>query len=256
MDREKELTKKERPLGSMQAHIWVGDHTVAKDRVVSVIKQQVCVQGGCNRCAQCQLVIQEQHHAALWLYPKKNYTLDQLDPIFSKLSFGLDEQEQFFIVIQKADFLSQSCANSLLKVLEEPPRGYYFFLLVERLDDLLPTIRSRCMVHRLHGVGSVGMQQDLFEFFTSTKGYNPAAFTQCLTQSNINERETVELIDRLHTFWMKQYKEMVMKNNATEQNAIKQIVAIFERSSMMLPMPGSAKLFWKNVYLQIKTLFQ
>ena len=256
MDREKELAPRERSLGAMQSHILLGAHETAKEHVLSVIKQHVCAQGGCNRCAQCELVVQEQHHAVLWLYPKKNYTLDQLDPVFSKLSFGLDEQEQFFVVIQKADFLSPACANSLLKVLEEPPPGYYFFLLVERLNDLLPTIRSRCMVHQLHGAGSVGTQQDLFDFFTSTAGYNPAAFLQCLSQSNVTERETVELIDALLSFWMKKYKETVVQNNIAEQSAMKKIVAIFKHASVMPPMPGSSKLFWKDIYLQIKTLDQ
>jgi len=43
----------------------------------------------------------------------------------------------------------KEAANSLLKVLEEPPEGTSLVLLTENPQELLPTIRSRTMMHRL-----------------------------------------------------------------------------------------------------------
>ena len=241
-------------LGTMPSHIWVGHHEVAKKQVASVIKQQLCAGGGCNRCIVCNTIEQQQHHAVLWLYPEARYTLDQFDPVFKKLSFGLDEGEQFFIVIQRADALSQACANSLLKVLEEPPQGYYFLLTAERLDDLLPTIRSRCMVNTISHDAHAVAHQDLFDFLTTIKGYNPAAFSQQLYQSNINERETMELADALLSFWMKQYKKGVMKDAQDRCSLAEQVIVILKGATKKLPMPGSSKLFLRDLYLQIKGL--
>ena len=241
-------------LTTMQSHIWVGSSEIAHKRVVSVIKRQVCVQGGCNLCTICTAIEQQQYHAALWLYPKTRYTLDQFDPVFETLSFGLDEGKQFFIVIQKADSLSQSCANSLLKVLEEPPRGYYFLLTAQRLDDLLPTIRSRCMIHTIdHDARSVA-HQDLFDFLTTPKGYNPAAFSQQLYQSNINEREAMDLVDALLSFWMKQYKKGIQHDKPESSALAERVIAILKDASTKLPMPGSSKLFLRDLYLQLKGL--
>ncbi len=239
-------------LTTMQSHIWIGSSEIAHKQVVSVIKRQVCAQGGCNRCSICTSIEQQQYHAALWLYPKARYTLDQLDPVFKTLSFGLDEGKKFFIVIQKADSLSQACANSLLKVLEEPPSGYYFLLTAERLDDLLPTIRSRCMIHVLDHDAQQVAHQDLFDFLTSSKGYNPAAFSQQLYQSNINEREAMELLDALLSFWMKQYKKGVVREKPDQRTVAEQVIAILKGASTKLPMPGSSKLFLRDLYLQIK----
>ena len=241
-------------LGTMPSHIWVGAHEVAKKQVVSIIKQQACANNGCNRCTVCVAIEQQQYHAALWLYPEARYKLDQFDPVFKKVSFGLDEGELFFIVIQKADSLSQACANSLLKLLEEPPPGYYFFLTAARLDDLLPTIRSRCMIHTIsHGAQDV-VHPDLFDFLTTTKGYNPAAFSQQLYQSNINERETMELADALLSYWMKQYKKGVMKDAQDRCVLAEQVIALIKGASKKFPMPGSSKLFLRDLYLQIKGL--
>jgi DNA polymerase-3 subunit delta' len=43
----------------------------------------------------------------------------------------------------------KEAANSLLKVLEEPPENTSLVLLTENPQELLPTIRSRAILHRL-----------------------------------------------------------------------------------------------------------
>ena len=45
--------------------------------------------------------------------------------------------------MRRAEELSQSAANALLKTLEEPGDGTHFILLSSQPDTLLPTIRSR-----------------------------------------------------------------------------------------------------------------
>ena len=52
------------------------------------------------------------------------------------------------VIIDAADDLERGGANALLKSLEEPPVGTYFFLISHASDRLLPTIRSRCRMLR------------------------------------------------------------------------------------------------------------
>ncbi len=47
-------------------------------------------------------------------------------------------------IIERADTLNEAAANSLLKVLEEPPPYAVFLLLTPNVDRVLPTVRSRC----------------------------------------------------------------------------------------------------------------
>jgi DNA polymerase-3 subunit delta' len=49
-------------------------------------------------------------------------------------------------LIDQADRANEQAANSLLKILEEPPDHLILILTVENLYDLLPTIRSRSLV--------------------------------------------------------------------------------------------------------------
>jgi DNA polymerase-3 subunit delta' len=52
-------------------------------------------------------------------------------------------RRKFFILTSSA--LMKEAANSLLKVLEEPPEFASIFLLTQNAGELLPTIRSRCI---------------------------------------------------------------------------------------------------------------
>ncbi|MED5531178.1 MAG: DNA polymerase III subunit delta' [Pseudomonadota bacterium] len=48
------------------------------------------------------------------------------------------------VIIDPIDDLSNSAANALLKVLEEPPKGGVFFLICNNKENIVPTITSRC----------------------------------------------------------------------------------------------------------------
>jgi DNA polymerase III delta prime subunit len=46
--------------------------------------------------------------------------------------------------------ITTEAQNALLKLLEEPPNNTIILLLVETVDSVLPTIRSRCKIIELH----------------------------------------------------------------------------------------------------------
>ena len=49
------------------------------------------------------------------------------------------------IIIDSADDLNNNSSNSILKILEEPKKNTFIFLISHQLSSLLPTIRSRCL---------------------------------------------------------------------------------------------------------------
>jgi DNA polymerase III subunit delta' len=62
---------------------------------------------------------------------------------FSYLSPLLSQYK--IIVIDNADNITWEAANRLLKVLEEPPAGFVFFLVSSNPEKIIPTILSRCI---------------------------------------------------------------------------------------------------------------
>jgi DNA polymerase-3 subunit delta' len=61
------------------------------------------------------------------------------------------ESKRSFSIFTTSAFMKEA-ANSLLKVLEEPPEHTSLILLTENPQELLPTIRSRATVHRLGAI--------------------------------------------------------------------------------------------------------
>jgi DNA polymerase-3 subunit delta' len=58
------------------------------------------------------------------------------------------ESKRTFTIFTSSAFMREA-ANSLLKVLEEPPEHTSLILLTENPQEMLPTIRSRAVIHRL-----------------------------------------------------------------------------------------------------------
>lgn len=52
-------------------------------------------------------------------------------------------------IVERADRMNEDAQSALLKTLEEPPPGVTIVLCADREDQLLPTVRSRCVRVRL-----------------------------------------------------------------------------------------------------------
>jgi len=67
------------------------------------------------------------------------------------------ESRRTFTIFTSSAFMREA-ANSLLKVLEEPPEHTSLILLTENPQELLPTIRSRAVVHRLGALPATDLE--------------------------------------------------------------------------------------------------
>ena len=70
--------------------------------------------------------------------------IDQIRELEEFVFVGSHRHGNRVIVIDPADLMNVSAANSLLKILEEPTSNTYFLLVSSRWRVLLPTLRSRC----------------------------------------------------------------------------------------------------------------
>ncbi|HSC25250.1 MAG TPA: hypothetical protein VLB80_03490 [Candidatus Babeliales bacterium] len=230
------------------AQLWIGNHDHAIAATEQFLQKIVCPNNGCQICISCMQIVEKQHHSIMWLYPEKNYTIDQLDSLFEKISFQLQPEELFFIIIQKADFLTPSCANKLLKPMEEPPQGYHFILLAERIEQILPTIQSRCTIYSLPTSANLHASHPIVESFT-TKKISSTEFTKITEKILINERESIELLDAILNYWFTLYHNG--NKNKNDLQHITSIISKLQQALLQPPMPGSTVIFWRNIYLQL-----
>jgi len=113
----------------------------------------------CGQCASCQLLAAGTHPDLHYLKPvpaektksKKpalNIRIDDIRDLCSKLNQTSQFSGYRVAILEQADQLTISAANSLLKTLEEPGSGVLIILTSARLHRLPVTIRSRCQMLR------------------------------------------------------------------------------------------------------------
>lgn len=80
---------------------------------------------------------------------KPTISVHQSNAIVKKLTLKSFEGGYKVSVIWMAEEMNQTCANKLLKIIEEPPQKTLFILLAESEDAILPTILSRTQITKI-----------------------------------------------------------------------------------------------------------
>lgn len=105
----------------------------------------------CGVCPSCRKIEGGNHpdiHLLAPLPDKRDISVDQLREMQRELSLRPYEAPRKACIIDPAERLNVSSANSLLKTLEEPPGNALIILLTENAGMLLSTVRSRCQLIR------------------------------------------------------------------------------------------------------------
>ncbi|MGH9523198.1 MAG: ATP-binding protein [Terriglobales bacterium] len=92
--------------------------------------------------------------------PQMMIKVDQIRHVIHSIYYRPSEGNHRVYIFTSSAFMKEA-ANSLLKVLEEPPEFATIFLLAENPGALLPTIRSRCVNFALRPLGNEEIERDL-----------------------------------------------------------------------------------------------
>ena len=92
--------------------------------------------------------------------PQMMVKVDQVRRVIETIYYRPAEGKEKVYIFTDSAFMKEA-ANSLLKVLEEPPEFATIFLLTENVGELLPTIRSRSMVFTLAALTGEEIERDL-----------------------------------------------------------------------------------------------
>ena len=105
----------------------------------------LCEQGGCSTCINCITAI-DGSHADIELIRTEGLSIkvDEVRELITRTSWSPSVGNYRVVVIEDADRLTESAANALLKVIEEPGARTVWLLCAPTLTDVIPTIRSRC----------------------------------------------------------------------------------------------------------------
>src|SRR5579864_3735047 len=92
--------------------------------------------------------------------PQMMIKVDQVRRVIETIYYRPAEGKERVYIFTDSAFMKEA-ANSLLKVLEEPPEFATILLLTENPGELLPTIRSRSMIFQLGALAPEEIERDL-----------------------------------------------------------------------------------------------
>lgn len=115
-------------------------------------------------CPECQRVLSGNHPDVVVTRPEgRQIKVDQVRYLKAEFSKTGVEGEKKVFIIEGAETLTGSAANSLLKFIEEPGPGVYIFLLTPNKNAVLQTVQSRCQVIELRPLPSEMVKEQLQE---------------------------------------------------------------------------------------------
>ncbi|MCY7395538.1 MAG: DNA polymerase III subunit delta' [Nocardioides sp.] len=100
---------------------------------------------GCGTCHQCHTVLAGSHADVDVITTQKlSIGVDEVRDLVRRAALAPAGRRWQILVIEDADRLTDQACNALLKAIEEPTPRTVWMLCAPTVEDLLPTIRSRC----------------------------------------------------------------------------------------------------------------
>jgi DNA polymerase III subunit delta' len=104
-----------------------------------------CERGGCGQCQACRTALAGSHaDVSVTRTEKLSIGVDDVRNLVRRASLAPAGHRWQIMVVEDADRLTEPAANALLKSIEEPTDRTVWLLCAPTVEDVLPTIRSRC----------------------------------------------------------------------------------------------------------------
>jgi len=148
------------------AYLIIGPRHVGKRTLATNLAQALNCDSSeppCGQCRSCQRILEGKHAdvVSIGLDSRTEIGIDDIRGLQRLASLPPYEGKCKVFIIDGAEYLSTEAANSLLKILEEPPQKLVWLLLSAEEAHLLPTIISRCQRLELKPIPSERVQETL-----------------------------------------------------------------------------------------------
>jgi len=129
--------------------LFFGPEGVGKKDVALVLAKALnCLKkkdDACEICASCRAIENGNFPDVMAIAPEKNILkIEQMRTMKQTAYLKPMVGRKRVFIIDKAEKMNEEAANSVLKILEEPPAFTHIILITHNPFLILPTIRSRC----------------------------------------------------------------------------------------------------------------
>jgi DNA polymerase III delta' subunit len=118
--------------------------------------------------------------------------VDWIREVNSSINRGSSDAGKTVVIIEGIDHFRKEAANAMLKTLEEPPPETVIILIARSLHATLPTIRSRCQIHRFGLVDNGEISKYLFENFEEKE---PSEIEEAVNRCEGSVGKAIEILE-------------------------------------------------------------
>lgn len=163
--------------GQGMTHAWLFTGPPGSGRsnaAVAFAAALQCESGGCGECHECRTVLGSSHaDVAVVRTEKLSIGVKEVRELVRRAALTPMGKRWQILVVEDADRLTEQACNALLKAIEEPNGRTVWMLCAPTVEDVLPTIRSRCRLVTL----STPTTEDVATFLRRTGVDEPLATT-------------------------------------------------------------------------------
>lgn len=108
-------------------------------------KAVFCGGNPCGKCDHCRKIENESHPDVIIVNKDSatSFKIDEIRRVTESINVPPNEAKKKIYILDHCENMTVQAQNALLKAFEEPPEYVLFFILTEKKEALLPTVRSR-----------------------------------------------------------------------------------------------------------------
>lgn len=188
------------------ALLLVGQPGLGKGQLVMHLTKRVLCEHShhnsapCHQCSSCVLIQNASHPDVMVVETEEKSSVLKVEQIRQVAQFVSQSSKGKYkiVCLKDAERLNESSANALLKTLEEPSHNTLIILTTAHLNQLKPTIRSRCQ--KLHFIPptknlisvwlqerQINIQQDELDLLFTLTGQSPLNIIDWVKQERLKE---------------------------------------------------------------------
>ncbi len=148
------------------AYLFCGTRGTGKTSCAKILAKAVnCLNpkdgNPCCECEACKSIDSGSATDVLEIDAASNNGVDNIRDLREELLYPPSQLKKRVYIIDEVHMLSSSAFNALLKTLEEPPEYVIFILATTELNEIPPTILSRCQRYEFRRIDDSSIEKHL-----------------------------------------------------------------------------------------------
>ncbi|TAN57533.1 hypothetical protein EPN15_04150, partial [Patescibacteria group bacterium] len=235
------------------AYGFFGPKGIGKNRLVDFFVQALLCEKkdgiACGQCRNCVLFANDNHTDVYKVVKdpeEKNIGIEKMREMRERIYLAPSISDRNIAVICDAHSLSADAQNSILKVLEEPPKSAIIILIADFTDSLLPTLRSRLLNIRLAHI-SIGEMIACLEREYPGVSANSVKNAAHLASGKIDLARSLIADKTLLESAEKDYSKALLFLKSPKNERLKMLYDIFSKSMSFIEQQNSGIKFANSI---------